>query len=358
MGANPSTDFEVLASTVMDVGDAGRRPDVHRVSRAGGHSRFMPVAAWANLPVPWPRCQDIQEDLFKEPCSDDLVLAVSHSWPAQTHPDPTGEKAAKVNELVRQAAAVHEPLGDCVGFFDFLSVPQNPFARGQAPRTDAQSKVLSAALASIHWVYLNADAVLHLDFLADPVPGEGDLIRMDARDLCQCSFKQVQERVQIVDVGSHSDDALFGYVVEVDEHVVTSLDALRSYLETASDTAVAVIRRAPFGLTNSVPCSSRGWIFLERFCSMVKVAMVPEAEACRVVFSNSDSVLHEIIDGGARLRRAAQGSSDDLSGVLQTCFSQLDEKSFFSSSDRNIVMETMRELAATLPKHWACQGRL
>merc|ERR1711963_647763 len=62
-----------------------------------------------------------------------------------------------------------------------------------------------------------------------------------------------------------------------------------------------VVVKAPFGKRNEIPISDRGWIYLERFCSMIKIAMLDEEDTDRTVFSNSEEVLGQIKDGGKRL---------------------------------------------------------
>ena len=50
------------------------------------------------------------------------------------------------------------------------------------------------------------------------------------------------------------------------------------------------MKRSPFGLRNTIPSDDRGWIFLERFTTMVRCAMLPPEAFDSVVFSNSKAV--------------------------------------------------------------------
>ena len=133
--------------------------------------KMMRAESMLALDSPWPRCQDLPDSAFKSPTVDDFVFAVSHGWPYQTHPDPLGNCAAEVRNLLKEALAVHRPLGVAVGFYDFTSVTQRPFLEGQADRTQRQSESFKEALACMPKVYLLADAVLHVDVPWMPVPG-------------------------------------------------------------------------------------------------------------------------------------------------------------------------------------------
>jgi len=140
--------------------------------------------------------------------------------------------------------------------------------------------------------------------------------------------------------------------------------------------AVVVLERAPFGKRNSVPAGQRGWVYLERFCSMVKIAMVDESEINRVVFSDSPETIAQILKGGTELREAAKMGPASLSERLQFFLSELQEKYFGATSidklcqtgglggdigckaalsDREIVSTIMEKLVTDLPSHWADQ---
>jgi len=145
-----------------------------------------------------------------------------------------------------------------------------------------------------------------------------------------------------------------------------------------------LVRRSPFGVPNHTPLNDRGWIYLERFISMVKVAMVDETEANRVVFSNSPDVLAQIYEGGNELRSAAQTGQQCLDETLHRFLQSLETKTFGGSStdklvdeelghsiglgrrsiapgsedlqgDRAVVAGIMQRMVEDLPSHWAAE---
>ena len=59
-----------------------------------------------------------------------------------------------------------------------------------------------------------------------------------------------------------------GVVPASPQEAVDLLDRLRSGPEWEKKTAT--VRKCPFGKANTLRASEKGWVYLERFCSMVK----------------------------------------------------------------------------------------
>ena len=67
--------------------------------------------------------------------------------------------------------------------------------------------------------------------------------------------------------------AIQNHEVEGLEHFQRVLGELRSKLRLETDCKVK-LHRYPFGNINKIHADDRGWIFLERFITMVKCAML------------------------------------------------------------------------------------
>lgn len=333
------------------------------------------------LTAPWPRCQDLPQGAFKTPQADDLALAVSHGWPFQTHPDPVGDCASEVRRLVQQAVAVHKPTGDTVVFYDFTCVSQRPFCHGQADRTLEEVVAFKEALACMPKIFLLVDAVLHVDVEWSPLSGDADVFRVDAAQISGASLSQVGLQVQVTGLLEHEVVRDFDLIMQVGsgsaEMLVTVLDVSKA---VQSDVPCELLmRRSPYGVPNTTPMDDRGWVYLERFVSMVKVAMVDETQAGRVVFSNNPRVIDQILEGGSVLRKAAQEGEENLREALSRFHQVLATKSFTGSStdklmdtnfgknfepcegnfdgDRAVVARIMQEMVKNLPSHWAVEAQ-
>jgi len=390
--------------------DIAREEDFvfHPVCSAGSDLHksieFVRFSALPSLPYPWPRNQDLPRDIIATPSADDLVLAVSHTWFYQRHPDPLGVESVLICQLARQALAEHQSSGDAMIFCDYLSVTQRPFKYGQCERTDSQQKLFKAALAAMPRLYLLADAVLHVEppSPVETVSPDGEVISVDCSVLAGAELAEFASEVQVVgwrqNVERQENFGLFDRVIGIDGVPMHSMADVKEALYFAQkkldasygkERTMALIERAPFGTRNLCPAGERGWIYLERFCSMIKVAMVDESEIHRVIFSNSEEILNQIRAGGMKLREAAMAGEEKLKEVLDSFLQELQEKKFSGVSvdalnspqlhgcdastsmstsmspstmsptnrdgGRATVARIMMELVADLPKHWTAQ---
>lgn len=333
----------------------GSEDDEHLVLRAippNASIFFIKVKILPDLPAPWPRCQELikQHNSFAEPRNQDLVIAVSHMWYFQAHPDPMGEKAALVYELSRKANKVNGGRGDALLFFDFLSMTQRPFQWGQAPRTASETLGFAAALRAMPLIYLHSDAVILLELedvdSAAPVPGDGDRVSVNIEELKHAKVQQINDTVQVIQWDGQSEGVVpFDSIISIDgepasvdavellqKELISKRSSRASLRKLLTKTRTATIQKAPYGRRNLLPAAERGWIYLERFIAMVKVAMSGEGEEDKMVFSNSATLFEEIRVGGDRLRDAAKTSQASLRSALDEHFGELKRKTFSASS--------------------------
>lgn len=334
------------------------------------HVRFIRASALEHLPQPWPRCQDLRNDLFKEPTVGDVVVAVSHGWPYQVHPDPLGEKLGPIKQLLQQVCVmlkVH--VRQILLFIDFLCIPQQPFKHGQVARSREEQDTFSSALQLMHLVFQYADVVLHLDIPLSDVPGDGLEREVKATDLTQecAQFWQAGAEVQVHPSSSSKSTAPFDTIIEMDGEPVASKERLELILRGPNPPDTVKVKHAPFGRQNRTPCCDRGWIFLERFLTIVKVAMVDEYDVRRIAFSNSAEVFRQLHEGGEKIRLAAKCGHNKMREVFKAFALELARKSFSgtssdalaadgklleTTSDAEAVLRLMEEATQALPQFW------
>jgi len=330
---------------------------------------FIPFSELAGLQSPYPRRQDINAAPMAAK-SQDMVVCISHAWPYQTHPDPTGEKAQCINDMFREVNQVFPDMDPLV-FLDFVSVTQRP-------RTALDNELFQAALRAMPMIYLRADAVVHIDKDFEPVvEGQTVTVKADFLRRSKVGIRAVGDVIQLAGTPGGQDTVQENdVIVSVNGYEIPpSLENATGRLQEGSN---VVIRKAPYGVRNEVPAGTRGWIFLERFCSMVKVAMLNDDNKANVVFSNNPAVLQEIFAGGAKLREAAQKGSVELHEALTEFGAELRRKSFSTTStcliekretagrnstaeafdeDAQQVFEIMDTCVAFLREHWAEEKR-
>eukprot|EP00931_Biecheleriopsis_adriatica_P002086 TRINITY_DN10273_c0_g1_i2.p1 TRINITY_DN10273_c0_g1~~TRINITY_DN10273_c0_g1_i2.p1 ORF type:complete len:896 (-),score=148.72 TRINITY_DN10273_c0_g1_i2:147-2834(-) len=301
-----------------------------------------------SMSVPWSRSQDLDMQHFKVPKANDLVVSISHAWPFQAHPDPEGKKADMINSHLSEIYDQMKPPGEVLCFFDFCSVTQRPFREGQQDRTEEQSMAFGDALTAMPQVYLLSDAVLHLDMGAWSPTTEVEQVFLDASDLYgDIQFVKVGECIQAFCHG-HPHVKLFDTVVSVGgtpaEDILDVKDLKRLIADASNSQTCCVVElaRHPMGRPNKVPTGDRGWIYLERFVTMIKCAMVNESDFDRICFSNNQAVLEEIRSGSNRLRAASLASECRLRQELNFFLDQLNSKKFSAAStDAALTVSTI-----------------
>jgi len=217
------------------------------------------------------------------------------------------------------------PDMDPLVFLDFVSVTQRP-------RTALDNELFQAALRAMPMIYLRADAVVHIDKDFEPVvEGQTVTVKADFLRRSKVGIRAVGDVIQLAGTPGGQDTVQENdVIVSVNGYEIPpSLENATGRLQEGSN---VVIRKAPYGVRNEVPAGTRGWIFLERFCSMVKVAMLNDDNKANVVFSNNPAVLQEIFAGGAKLREAAQKGSVELHEALTEFGAELRRKSFSTTS--------------------------
>jgi hypothetical protein len=307
-----------------------------------------------------------------------MVVSVSHGWPYQAHPDPFGTKIRTVRNLLRAANI------DCFSsnkrvllFFDWLSIPQRPFISGQADRTAEEKLNFEAAISEMHNMYFYADRIIHLAFEDPDESIEEETYEIDSWKLLSAGLALVGDQVQIVsppevqpgEFLAHQQPLLFDRLVDIDGEPVNSLEKAQSMLQNPQDLIrrTVKLRRQRFGRLNSNPADRRGWIFLERFITMVKCAMLDDAAMAQyVVISDSREITEDILKGADEMRRAAavDDGGTELMMLLDFWKAQLLTKSFSATStdrsvaleaappDQLIVAEIMESFVEFLRKRW------
>eukprot|EP00928_Gymnodinium_smaydae_P077662 TRINITY_DN6105_c0_g2_i1.p1 TRINITY_DN6105_c0_g2~~TRINITY_DN6105_c0_g2_i1.p1 ORF type:complete len:884 (-),score=131.28 TRINITY_DN6105_c0_g2_i1:88-2739(-) len=352
----------------------------HPVSIAGNslfdYVCFVKVSDVTSIDGLWPRCQEMKKATM-QPTEDDLVVAVSHAWRYQTHPDPLNVETGAFKMLIDQAITKNKQPGSTYMFYDFVSVTQRPFRPGQVDRTPEEVAAFSRALLAMPRIFMMADVVLHIDNSSGwgDLPGEGELYSVSMEIMAAVKLAQFGSQLHIVGFAGGAEQplavGLMDRVVKIggkEVHTMAEFDDARS---EATPAALVEIERLPFGNRNTIPARDKGWIYLERFCSMVKVAMVDTSSARNVAFSNNEAVVEEIIEGGRRLRQAMKEGNQQLKGVLRSFHDELYSKHFAQTSmdckanteaqrssrqmlsdDATIVASIMQELVNTLSDHW------
>lgn len=147
--------------------------------------------------------------------------------------------------------------------------------------------------STCRYIYMNADAINHIDIPLSAVPFDGSIVRkeMPPSALLGLELLSGYEKLQVVGLGEWTESTDIGIgdiIIRVGDKFVSGKwgsktrthifdRAVADALDQEVDTVPVDIERHPYGNRNTIPAGSRGWVYLERFCSMLKVAMLNES---------------------------------------------------------------------------------
>ena len=127
------------------------------------------------------------------------------------------------------------------------------------------------------------------------IPAEDLEVHEESIDLSKVELQQVGPMIQVS--GLHGGKALggltaFDILCEVDGQHVSRVDQINNQ--------VALVRylRWPYGKTNPIPTDVRGWVYLERFITMLKAAMIDHDAFDHIIFTNSEDTKQVLRNGG------------------------------------------------------------
>ena len=121
------------------------------------HVDFVTLEFLERAKHPIPKNQRLnKQEAFGELTGRSVLVALSHGWFYQMHPDP---RAVKIDIIVKEFGPRLRktyPETQILFFFDFLSVPQ-------WPRTEAEDKIFRVAMKHMNSVYVHCDLVLFIE---------------------------------------------------------------------------------------------------------------------------------------------------------------------------------------------------
>ena len=263
---------------------------------------------------PFPRRQELPKEAFRKLDANCMLVSISHAWFFQRHPDPYSLKKAVLRTMFR-ALRLKYPVADIVVFFDFLCITQPPWRVGQAGRTPEEQHDFNQAILQMHFCYCYSDAIIHIHVDGPPEDTE---VHVVTQNLSELTLKQFGSMIQVTGLeradmenSSSASISLFDEVCEIDGQSIKDVRDVPLRVAT-----VRYLKR-PFGRINPIPAEERGWIFLERFITMLKAAMISAEAFDDVIFTNSQETRQTLLDGALLLREAALHIQDDADAIVR-----------------------------------------
>eukprot|EP00940_MAST-03C_sp_MAST-3C-sp2_P000827 g827.t1 len=263
--------------------------------------------------APIPRNQALPEEAFGKLDGDSVLVAVSHGWFFQNHPDPDGRKLDLLKTYFAPRIRKLYPHTNIVVFFDFMASPQSP-------RTIPETKLFKKCMQRMNSIYVYCDVCV---FLECPMPDIDVQLHSASVVPANYSWKACgRDIVQILKrkQGSFVDDGSvrptpFDVVEEVsgikiDADMIPKLEVNKQRVD------IRFLKR-PYGLQNSRPNDERGWLFLERITIAIKAAAAPKESFRSIVLSNSESLCISVFRWSDQLRQGVRRNKTELRKVLE-----------------------------------------
>ncbi len=291
--------------------------------------------------APIPRCQALPEHAFARLTGRSILVALSHGWFFQAHPDPFGEKLELIKNVFAPKLRERYPYTNIQVFFDYLASPQRP-------RTKEEDEIFAIAMDRMNSMYVYADVII---FLEVDLPKVDMTVHSASVDLTTYKFFDFVDTVQVSETTSKVGPQQFDCIQTCDSAKVTSASELNSL----SDAHTLTYLRRPFGRPNTIVNDDRGWLLLERITIAVKAAAANKSQFDDIVVSNSEKLRTKIYLWTEQLREAARKQNSEpmaLRNLLVDFRDELNTKSFTFDSDKSTVDKLMKKLIAQFVDDW------
>ena len=303
------------------------------------HVDFVTLEFLEKAKHPIPKNQLLnRKEAFGTLTGRSVLVALSHGWFYQMHPDPQGVKIDIIVKEFGPRLRKAFPETQILFFFDFLSVPQ-------WPRTDEEEEIFRIAMKHMNFVYVHCDVVL---FIETDLPKVDEIVRTVKVKVSDYEWTQFVDTIQVAstkckDYGPQQYDC----IVKCDDKSIQSTGDLKAFTSTHY---VSFLKR-PFGRPNTILNDDRGWLFLERITIAIKAATSGEHRFDAIVLSNDERLRTQVYKWMRMLLHAAKEKSE-LRRTLEHFDDLLKTKQFSFQSDEETVRKLMTELVENFAEKW------
>ena len=221
-----------------------------------------------------------------------------------------------------------------------------------------------------------SDCIWHIHAVPPPLDTVVHVAHVDLRLL---ELRLVRGKVQVCHNVTEKDGHTTNFQTKMPQKgdILVTIDAVPSEVlgikgirlrACQGESLVGYLRRC-FGIENLTPVDERGWVFLERFITMIKLAMSNDQNRARLLVSNLEDTRKEIYEGAEVLQLAAE-KTGEIDTALQHFLRVLQTKKFSDTShsptegrhstaligDALVVSELMTKVVETCGQgQWAVQ---
>ena len=294
---------------------------------------------------PVPRNQDIPKEAFGTLTGRSILVATSHAWFHQCHPDPNGVKLDILRKDLFPRIRKRFPYTKILVFDDWHSCPQWPRL------TEEENTRFRKCMDHMNSVYCYCDVVL---FIEARLPDLDKTVHTCELVPSQHKWLHFIDTIQYIEgVDKTTTIQKNDIVVKLRNHKKEDL-TLQLLQQTSHNTTISFLRR-PYGRPNRTPASERGWLYAERITVAIRMAAASLASFDDVVVSNDPDLSRQIYLWSRELRTSAEQEKTNpgsISKQLQRFQSILGKMKFTFPGNDKLVNEIIEDLVKKFETNW------
>jgi hypothetical protein len=294
--------------------------------------------------APVPRNQEVPKEAFGTLTGRSILVATSHAWFFQCHPDPYGVKLKIMRQKFFPSLRRRFPHTQILVFDDWHSCPQWPRI------TKEENDRFKNCMDHMNSIYCYCDVVL---FVESPLPKLDHTILTCVLVPSEHKWFHFIDTIQYIG-GNDKALAIRKNDIAVkmkDEKGVLQIDTLKKMKET---TTISFLRR-PYGRPNRVLAKDRGWLYAERITVAIRMAAARPEMFDDVVTSNNSDLVRQILSWSEELRTSAKKEKKNpgsISNQLNRFRAVLDTMKFTFPDNDKLVDEIMTDLVRKFENNW------
>jgi hypothetical protein len=300
--------------------------------------------------APVPRNQEVPKDAFGILTGRSILVATSHAWFHQCHPDPHGVKLAILRKKFFPRLRERFPRTQILIFDDWHSCPQWPRT------TQEENDRFRKCMDQMNSVYCYCDVVLFVD---SPLPDLDNTVF--SCDLVPSEHKWLYFIDTIQYLGGNNQQKV---TIRKNDIVIKIKDTdgkldVNTLKEMKDRTTIKYLKR-PYGRPNRTPAEKRGWLYAERITVAIRMATAQPEMFHDVVTSNNPDLVRQIFAWSDELRTSARKEKThpgSISKQLNRFRDVLATMKFTFPDNDKLVNDIITDLVKQFEENWKQETR-
>jgi hypothetical protein len=300
--------------------------------------------------APVPRNQEVPKNAFGILTGRSILVATSHAWFHQCHPDPHGVKLAILRKKFFPRLRERFPRTHILIFDDWHSCPQWPRT------TQEENDRFRKCMDQMNSVYCYCDVVL---FVESPLPDLDNTVF--SCDLVPSEHKWLHfiDTIQYLGGNNHQKITIRKNDIVIKMKDIDGKLDVNTLKERKDRTIIKYLRR-PYGRPNRTSAEKRGWLYAERITVAIRMAAAQPYMFHDVVTSNNPDLVRQIFAWSEELRCSARKEKKhpgSISKQLNRFRDVLATMKFTFPDNDKLVNDIITDLVKQFEENWKEETR-